>query len=307
MTGKREARSNAGESVGSFLTFLRDVKNLSGNTLSSYRGDLEHFTDFLDRMDVDCLADVDHRMLRSFLANQQARGYSRSTIARRCACLRSLFRFLTDADIIDSNPATTLSFPVKGRDVPRFLTEAEVEVLACESGAAGEQGLRDRAIIELLYATGIRVSELCALVTLDVDFASGVLRVVGKGDRERSVLAGWPALKALREYLDRERPALARAGEYSGDVVFLGRRGSPIDPRQVRRIVRAESRALVGGEGVSPHALRHTFATHLLAHGADLRSVQELLGHKNIATTRVYTHLTRSEIQKAYNRSHPRA
>ncbi|MBU4175395.1 MAG: tyrosine recombinase [Actinobacteria bacterium] len=306
MSEKREAHSNVGKGVGRFLSYLRDVKNLSGNTLSSYGGDLEHFTEFLSRMEVDCLADIDHRMLRSFLANQQARGYSRSTVARRCACLRSLFHFLADADIIDSNPATTLSFPVKGRDVPRFLTEAEAEVLAGESGGAGPPGLRDHAIIEMLYATGIRVSELCALLVADVDFNNGVLKVVGKGDRERMVLVGEPALEALREYLDQERPALARAGGYEGNVVFLGVRGSPIDPRQVRRVVRAESSALDGG-GISPHALRHSFATHLLAHGADLRSVQELLGHKNITTTRIYTHLTRSEVRKAYDRSHPHA
>ena len=165
----------------------------------------------------------------------------------------------------------------------------------------------DKAIIELLYATGMRVGELCGFRLADVDLDAGVIRVVGKGNRERVVLAGRPAVLALDEYLQNVRPLLAREKGYQGEAVFLGKRGSPIDPRQVRRIVDREARALVGGEGLSPHALRHTFATHLLAHGADLRSVQELLGHKNVATTQIYTHISGADVRKAYDSSHPRA
>ena len=302
-----EQELNMADSAGRFLDYLRDVKNLSENTLAAYRRDLDQFSEFLARAGVEDLSGIDHRTLRGFLANQQTRGYSRSTVARRCACLRSFFRYLTDTGATQANPATTLTFPVKGRGVPRFLSEPEAELLAGESGSTGKLGLRDRAIIELLYATGIRVGELCAIRVGDVDLASGVIRVVGKGDRERVVLAGKPAVTALEAYLRRQRPALLDNGKYDGDVVFLGSRGSPIDPRQVRRIVEAESGVLVSGGGVSPHALRHTFATHLLAHGADLRSVQELLGHRNIVTTQVYTHLTRGEIKKAYDKSHPHA
>jgi integrase/recombinase XerC len=245
--------------------------------------------------------------MRSFLANQQTRGYARTSVARRSACLRAFFHFLTDNGIIANDPSTTLTFPVRGRRLPRFLTEREAEALTEGPVEVSELGIRDHAIIEMLYATGMRVGELCGLRLADVDLDAGVFRVVGKGDRERVVLAGEPAVEALLEYLRSARPELARASAYDGEAVFLGKRGSPIDPRQVRRIVDREAKANVGGEGLSPHALRHSFATHMLANGADLRSVQELLGHKNVATTQIYTHLTRAEVRKAYDNSHPRA
>lgn len=295
------------EQAETFLGYLREVRNLSPNTISAYRRDLAAFEDYLERAGVEDLARVDHRVLRGFLANQQARGYSRATVARRCACLRAFFHFLLDGGRLESDPASTLAFPLKGRRLPRFLTEAEANALADGAGAGAEPSRRDRAIIELLYATGMRVGELCGLKIQDVDMESGLVRVVGKGDRERVVLAGRPALGALEAYLREARPALARAGAYRGDVVFLGKRGAPLNPREARRVVERESNAIVSGGGVSPHTLRHTFATHLLANGADLRSVQELLGHKNLATTQIYTHITRGEIRKAYDESHPRA
>jgi integrase/recombinase XerC len=293
--------------VEDFLGHLAGARNFSPNTVSAYRRDLAHFTDFLGRVGVDDLARVDHRTLRSFLANQQTRGYARATVARRSACLRAFFHFLTESDVLACDPSTTLTFPVKGRKLPRFLSEPEARALTEGTSESSDLYLRDRAIIELLYATGMRVGELCSLRLDDVDLDAGVIRVVGKGNRERVVLAGRPAVDALDEYLQNVRPVLARKQGYRGEAVFLGKRGSPIDPRQVRRVVDREARALVGGEGLSPHALRHTFATHLLAHGADLRSVQELLGHKNVATTQVYTHLTRADVRKAYDKSHPRA
>lgn len=290
-----------------FLDYLAGARNLSPNTVAAYRRDLAHFADFLERSGIEDLSEVNHRTLRSFLANQQTRGYARTTVARRSACLRAFFHFLTDTGLIDSDPSTTLTFPVKGRKLPRFLSEQEAEALVEGPGEDSVLATRDRAIIEVLYATGMRVGELCGLRLADVDLDAGVIRVVGKGDRERVVLAGDPAIYALGKYLEHARPALASVKCYDGDVVFLGERGSPIDPRQVRRIVDRQARAVVGGEGMSPHTLRHTFATHLLARGADLRSVQELLGHKNVATTQVYTHLTGTEVRKAYDNSHPRA
>lgn len=290
-----------------FLGYLKNVRNLSGNTIAAYRRDLAQFTDFLCRMGISDLSLVNHRVLRSFLANQQARGYARASVARRAACVRAFFHFLVENGMLGSDPSTTLVFPVRGRRLPRFLTEREAGELVDGRPVETEVGIRDRAIIELLYATGIRVGELCGLRVCDLDLDSGVVRVVGKGDRERVVLAGRPALTALASYLRNARPALARVRGYEGDVVFLGNRGAPVDPRQVRRIVDREARALIGGEGLSPHTLRHSFATHMLANGADLRSVQELLGHRNVATTQIYTHLTRAEVRKAYDSSHPRA
>lgn len=301
-----------------FLAFLRDVRRLSPNTIEAYRRDLSQFFDYLERAGVTDLASVDHKTLRSFLANQQTRGYSRTTVARRCACLRSFFAYLVDAKVIEKDPAATLSFPVKGRHLPRFLTEKEAEALTGQAGRGrfdgrgrggvpGEPGLRDSAIIELLYATGMRVGELTGIRLGDINLDTGIIRVVGKGDRERVVIAGEPAVDALSLYVDELRPALAARAGYEGDIVFLGVRGKPLDQRQVRRIVDRAFKAAVGGGGVSPHTLRHSFATHMLAGGADLRSVQELLGHKNVATTQIYTHLTRAEIRKAYDAGHPRA
>jgi len=293
--------------IDSFLRYLSDARNLSPNTISAYRRDLANFRQYLGRAGVEDLSSIDHRMLRNFLANQQTLGYSRSTVARRCACLRSFFHFLADSGMIENDPARALSFPVKGRRLPQFLTESEAESLAGGPTADSEMSLRDHAIIELLYATGIRVSELCSLRLGDLDLLSGLVRVVGKGDRERVVLAGGPAAEAVSEYVRSLRPELAAAGDYEGDAVFLGRRGRPLQPRQARRIIERESQSVLGGGTASPHTLRHSFATHMLSHGADLRVVQELLGHKDVATTQIYTHLSGTEIKEAYDRSHPRA
>lgn len=298
---------NMDKEVEAFLEYLDGVRNLSPNTVAAYRRDLAHFTEYLSRAGIDDISAVNHSTLRSFLANQQTRGYARASVARRSACLRAFFHYLTESGDLASDPSTTLTFPVKGRRLPRFLSEPEAESLVGGTEEGSDLGIRDRAIIELLYATGMRVGELCGLRLTDIELETGVIRVVGKGDRERVVLAGQPAMRALSEYLNSVRPALVRERAYDGEAVFLGKRGAPIDPRQVRRIVDREARALVGGEGLSPHTLRHTFATHLLANGADLRSVQELLGHKNVATTQIYTHVTRAEIRKAYDSSHPRA
>jgi integrase/recombinase XerC len=304
---ERESLPGVHNNIEVFLEHLKTGRNLSVNTIAAYRRDLAQFEDFLERAGVDDLAAVDHRLLRSFLANQQARGYARSTVSRRCACLRAFFHNLVESDALAADPATTLSFPVKGRRLPRYLTEAETEALVDAPIPDAELARRDRAIIEVLYATGIRVGELCGLKLSGVDLTTGMIRVVGKGDRERVALAGGPAVEALERYIAQERPGLAERSGYQGEAVFLGKRGSPLDQRQVRRIIKREAAALVAGESVSPHTFRHTFATHLLAHGADLRSVQELLGHRNVVTTQIYTHLTKAEIRKAYEQSHPRA
>lgn len=293
--------------VEAYLENLRTGRNLSHNTIEAYTADLGQFEDFCDRAGVGDLSEVDHKMLRSFLANQRARGYSRATVARRCACLRAFFHYAAEVGALDVDPATTLSFPLKEKRLPRFLSEQETETMLEARPGDAELARRDKAIIEVLYATGVRVGELCGLRLTDVDLKAGTIRVIGKGDRERVVIAGHPAMQALSEYITEERPRLAGRSGYQGGVVFLGKRGAPLDARQVRRIVQREAGQLAAGEAVSPHTFRHTFATHLLAHGADLRSVQELLGHRNVATTQIYTHLTKAEIRKAYDRSHPRA
>ncbi|MDD5747961.1 MAG: tyrosine recombinase XerC [Actinomycetota bacterium] len=301
------------ERVSLFLGYLRSVRNLSQNTIDAYSCDLSHFLDYLERAGIYDFKSVDHRILRNFLANQVIRGYSSRTVARRCATLRAFFQYLEQTGVIPSNPAISLSFKLKGRSLPRFLTEEEASELL-DGLAAGEVSeshpnllLRDKAILETLYASGIRVGELCGLKIDDLDFESGTMRVFGKGSKERVVIFGGKARLALEDYLRDVRPYLMERSGYSGNAVFLGRHGKPLSPREVRRVVEKAFREIVGGGGVSPHTLRHTFATHMLAEGADLRTLQELLGHKSVSTTQVYTHVTRDEIMKVYERTHPRA
>ncbi|PKQ28819.1 MAG: tyrosine recombinase [Candidatus Anoxymicrobium japonicum] len=304
---EHDQQSDVRKNIEAFLEQLKTGRNLSPNTIAAYRKDLARLEEFLDRAGVSDLSTVNHRLLRSFLANQQSRGYARSTVARRCACARAFFHFLAESGALASDPATTLSFQVKGHRLPHYLTEAETEALFDAPACDTELTRRDRAIIEVLYATGIRVGELCGLKLSDINLDAGMIRVVGKGDKERVALAGEPAMRALLIYITEERGELVARSGYGGEAVFLGKRGAPIDQRQVRRIVHREVTGLAAGESVSPHTFRHTFATHLLSHGADLRSVQELLGHRNVATTQIYTHLTKAEIRKAYEKSHPRA
>ncbi|MDD5447783.1 MAG: tyrosine recombinase XerC [Actinomycetota bacterium] len=295
-----------GKELDDFFEYLARVRGLSENTIRAYRVDLDHFMRFLDHAEVD-LTSVDHRLLRSFLANQKARGYSRGTVARRCACLRSFFRYLEETGALASNPASTLSFNLKGRKLPRVLSEFEAQILADNAGKGSKTPSRDRAIIEMLYGTGIRVGELCALCLRDIRLGESAIRVLGKGGVERTVVMGNYAKEALENYIESERGKLARGGNYHGDIVFLGVRGKPINPREVRRVLERESILLGGSKISSPHVLRHTFATHMIARGADLRSVQEMLGHRNVATTQIYTHLDSEAVKRAYGKSHPRA
>ena len=216
VSNEATGRLSTSQQVGEFLDYLVRVRNLSPHTVAAYRRDLAHFTDFLDRVGVDDLSRIDHRMLRSFLANQQTRGYARSTVARRSACLRAFFHFVTERGAIPSDPSTTLTFPVKGRRLPRFLTEPEADSLASGSDEASDLGIRDRAIIELLYATGMRVVELCGIRVADIDLEAGVIRVVGKGNRERVVPVGNISLGALKNYhrsIQNKYPAGTRAQE----------------------------------------------------------------------------------------------
>ncbi len=299
--------SHVKDTVRLFLSHLEEVRGLSPNTVSAYRNDLEHFFDFLERMGLSDIKKVDHKTLRAFLAFEETRGHSRPTIARRCASLKSFFRYLADAGLIDTNPASALSFRVSGRKPPVFLSESEVMRLLEGSGSDPVLQIRDLALIEVLYATGIRVGELCALKLGDIDFDGCTMRVCGKGNKERIVLFGAKARDALLSYIELARPILLKSSDYKGDAVFLGSRGKPINPRQVQRVIERESRRLSSRGRISPHTLRHSFATHMLSRGADLRTVQELLGHASISTTQVYTHLSKSDIKRAYDRTHPRA
>lgn len=258
---------------------------------------------------VDGLDGLDIEVLRAWLAQQRAEGHSRTTLARRAASARTFTAWAVDRGLLAVDPGLRLASPKPHRRLPGVLRQEQAaDVLgASASGAQQEDpvALRDHALVEMLYATGTRVAELCAVDVDDVDLASRLVRVFGKGSKERMVPFGLPAERALRSWLDTGRGALATAA--SGPALFLGARGGRIDQRTVRRVVHDAVESVPGAAGMGPHGLRHTAATHLLEGGADLRSVQELLGHATLSTTQLYTHVTVERLKAIHDRTHPRA
>jgi integrase/recombinase XerC len=283
-----------------FVNYLKVEKNASAHTIKNYAVDLKAFEAFLAGKDVDT---VDHFALRRYLADMRARAFAKRTVARKLASLRSFFRFLYREGYIKNNPTAALITPKLDKKLPVFLGVDKVaQLVECpQPDTVG--GLRDRAILETLYSTGMRVSELVGLNTGKVDLISGIAKVFGKGSKERLAPIGEPAIKAIRRYLDNR-------GEWAvkdKDAVFLNKAGRRLTDRSVRRIVDKYVAQCSIQEKISPHSLRHSFATHLLDRGADLRSVQELLGHANLSTTTIYTHVTTERLKAVYDKAHPRA
>jgi integrase/recombinase XerC len=299
------------ETMAEYLRSLAVERNMSPETLRAYRGDLRLFEEFCSRAGITRPADIDHRLLRRYLANLQSRGYSRSTVARRSSTVRGYFRFVLQRGYLESDPASALSPPRRDRRLPRVLRPEEIDEAETRQGLhIYRTSLRDMALVELLYATGMRVGELAALDIEDIDFKRGEVRVLGKGRKERVIPVHDAALQLLEGYIDKERPVLASnasAGEIIGDPVFLSVKGGRLSDRGVRRVVDRFFRGLEGGKRISPHTLRHTFATHMLQGGADLRTVQELLGHVDLSTTQIYTHLSKGQLKEVFFRTHPRA
>lgn len=286
--------------IEKFINYLRDEKNASCHTLINYKLDLEQFKNFAKDIDID---KVDYITLRGYLAYLKKQGSSKRTVARKLSSIRSFFKFLCRDGYLKTNPALSLSGLKLDRRLPSFLTVTEIERLI-DFPRNTASDLRDRAILETLYSTGIRVSELVGMDIEDIDFIGGSLRVYGKGKKERLLPIGEHALKAIDEYLKvRNQKPETRQRE----ALFLNRRGGRLSARSVERILNKYIRIAGLKQGVSVHTLRHSFATHLLDRGADLRSVQELLGHASLSTTQVYTHLTAERLKAAYDKSHPRA
>ena len=292
---------------------LRSERRLSEHTVRAYLSDLDGLLVHLHRLGVDDLDDAELTDLRSWLARQQTTGAARASVQRRSAAARVFWSWAHRTGHARTNVAAGLKSPKKQRRLPPTIDQdVAAEMLAAAiaraaeaEGADGAVGLRDVAILEILYATGIRVSELCGLDLADLDRDRRVLRVFGKGSKERSVPVGLPAMRALQGWLDSGRGMLA--GPKSGNAVFLGERGGRIDPRVVRRIVHRALGVTDGAPDLGPHGLRHAMATHLLEGGADLRSVQEMLGHTSLATTQIYTHVTTDRLRRAFEQAHPRA
>lgn len=282
--------------IDKFTAYLEIEKNASSHTILNYKLDLTEFANFLKDTTVD---KIDYLSLRKYLAFLKEKNLKSRTLARKVSCLRTFFKFLSREGYIKSNPATLLLTPKLDKRLPQFLTEDEMLKLLEAPPKDGESGLRDRAILETFYSTGMRISELVGLNMDDIDFISGVVKVRGKGKKERLLPIGEKALSALRQYIDSRKEKTKE--------VFLNKNGIRITDRGVRDILEKYIKLTSLKENISPHTLRHTFATHLLNHGADLRSVQELLGHVNLSTTQIYTHLSTERLKNIYDKTHPRA
>jgi len=295
--------------LGDYERHLRSERGLTEHTVRAYVGDLASLLAHAVRMGQTAVAELDLRTLRSWLALQQTSGRSRTTIARRATAARVFTAWLARTGRTPTNVGSSLRSPKAHRTLPDVLRPDEAEALiraAIEQAADGSPvGLRDVAMLELLYATGIRVGELCGLDVDDVDRGRNVVRVLGKGRKERTVPFGTPAAAGLDAWLVRGRPGLLAPG--AGPALFLGVKGGRIDQRAVRALVHRRIAAVPGAPDIGPHGLRHTAATHLLEGGADLRSVQELLGHASLATTQLYTHVSTDRLRRAYQQAHPRA
>ena len=287
-----------------FLEYLRHGRNASPHTVSAYRIDLLQLQAYLAGRKVS-LRDVDAVVLRGFLHEMAAARLAKSSMGRKLAALRSFFQYGIKQGWMDDNPAKVLSTPKLDRPVPEFLSEEEMERFLERPDSGNVLGLRDRAILELFYAAGIRLSELVGIDLADLSLEERTLRVRGKGRKERLVPFGSKAVTSLQAYLF-VRPTLLQ-GNFGESAVFLNYRGTRISPRSVERLVDKYVRLTLLRRGVSPHALRHSFASHLLGRGADLRVIQELLGHESLATTQKYTHLNVKQLLHVYRKSHPRA
>jgi len=294
--------------IRSFLHYLRTARNYSPHTVAAYDCDLREFlafwrSEFPGR--VMSPGGVDRRAIRRFLAWLHDRRFAGRSIARKLACLKSFFRYLRKMHIVESNPAATVLSPKLERRLPRTLDESSVARLMEQPDRSGVRGARDAAILEILYSSGIRLSELIALRLSDIDFENGTIKVTGKGSKQRIIPFGAMARSALASYLAL-RAELASRGSGARNA-FLSSRGNPMSPKEVNRLMNRYIAMVSEIEKRSPHVLRHTFATHLLNRGADLRAVKELLGHESLSTTQMYTHISVDHLRKVYAQAHPKA
>ncbi len=297
------------DAVEEFARHLRAERGRSEHTERAYVGDVRSLLEFAHERGVHELSSIELPVLRSWLASMTHAGRTRSTIARRAAAARAFCAWAARTGRIPFDPALRLASPRRDAALPGVLAQAQARTLLAVAEVAADDGdpvhLRDRAALELLYASGIRVGELVGLDVDDVDLERRSVRVLGKGAKERVVPFGVPAARAVRDWLERGRPLLAREG--SGAALLLGRRGHRADQRQVRAVVHALVSHVEGADDIGPHGLRHSAATHLLEGGADLRSVQELLGHATLQTTQIYTHVSVERLKATYEQAHPRA
>lgn len=305
--GGVELPSGWADALSTFAGYVDDQRGHSAATIAAYRSDAEHFARFCAELGIVDPDEVVATVLRRYLAHLEEHGYARSSMARKASSLRSLYALLRRRGMVETDPTRFLDSPRRGVALPRVLRPDQVAALIAAPDPADPIGLRDRALLELLYGSGARVSEACGLDVGAVDLDLRQVRLFGKRRKERIVPLGAPALDTLQAYLRDGRPALAERSDRSpAPALLLDGRGSRLDPRGARRAVTRAAR-IAGLGHVTPHTLRHSYATHLLEGGADLRSVQELLGHSSLGTTQRYTHLSRGRLQEIYAETHPRA
>jgi len=292
----------------SFFRHLEGERGLSENSIAAYQKDLEQFSVFLDKSGALIPDELDGALVRGFIYHLNRAGISRRSAGRKLSTVRTFFRYLCRENILQSNPAVHIASPKQEKSLPKFLSASEMEaILDRMEHQGGLQDLRDRAVFYLLYSSGLRVSELCSLslgqgMSLDTGSSENELRITGKGDKERIVPVGQEAARAVAEYL-----AVRGSSGGMGASLFLNSRGGPLFPRAVRHLLGKFMAKLSIFKRISPHMLRHSFATHLLNNGADLRSVQEMLGHVSLSTTQMYTHVSKERVKKEYDAAHPHA
>lgn len=295
--------TDPGELVDRFINHLSIERGMSAHTVRAYAGDLDKYLEWANRVGVDPV-NLTHRQLRLYLAELDRARYARSTVARRLSAVRSLFRYLATEGIVASDPSSVISSPKVPSTLPRIVPSEDLRLLLDAPSADTPVGIRDRALLELLYATGLRVSEACSLELSGLDLSQGQVTVMGKGAKERTVPVHRFACERLRDYLAVGRAALAKPA--SPGTVFLSARGTKMSEDSVRHMFKRYLSEVGASGALSPHAMRHTFATHMLEAGADLRSVQELLGHVALSTTQIYTHVSIKRLQDVHHKAHPR-
>jgi len=306
MSGKSGEKVMKMESyVNQFINYLEVERGLAQNTLESYGRDLHQFQNYLENGNMEILKDSNRTTITTYLSSLQAKGRAVSTISRNLAAIKSFYQYLVRERYLENDPAANLESPKLEKKLPKVLTILEVEELLKQPSGLLPAGLRDKAMLELLYATGIRVSELISLNISDVNLEMGYIKCYGKGAKERIIPLGSIAVKCVQDYLAKGRSKLIRT--YEEASLFVNHHGNRLTRQGFWKIIKKYAHEAAINKEITPHTLRHSFATHLLENGADLRSVQEMLGHADISTTQIYTHVTNNHLKEVYDKAHPRA
>jgi len=292
------------ELIDVFLNYLSVERGLSHNTIVSYRGDLNYYIDFLKARAMDALSKTTKNDITNFMFYQKDKGLAANSIARRLAAIKAFYRFLVRERILKTNPASLIDSPKLWKKIPETLSLNEVDALLGQPNIRDKQGVRDKAILETFYATGMRVSEVVNLKLDNVNLDIGFLRCIGKGNKERVIPVGKKAVASIKRYLEVSRPQLLKKKE--SEFLFLSRFGKKISRQSLWKLIKKYAKTARIKKPIRPHILRHSFATHLLERGADLRSVQEMLGHSDISTTQIYTHINKERLKTIHRMFHPR-